>query len=399
MPPLSTFLKTKNEKSCEVVSTSFPPSLVLRGLNCLVENAKNDTTYKRNPSTLSHYRVLNINVTSAYDLFHQGAGLVRATSTKYALIGSINRDEQTKMSDDLLRGCELIGAATFVTLQESSGCSRAIRQYNQKAALSIYIATLRLIETFTPVIIDDSSESTITKITEVAKTKASSENSVGAQKCGALWESCDHILNKMLPRGNRNAMRREIFTWVREIDDTVEEFQDMIDLGPLENSKDVDGDADVEKYNFDFGNDQYSYTDMQIAKICLGLIKNSRGNMKIALETLDAIGDKVVPSIENDVNVEHLQSISVIYEHARRVGVGATDLGSVMYPPIDPKQSSHLRTEVLRQSNSVIEFQDFILSLSNMSRKITDLAIALRASVESEKKGFLGVFEKCQKGV
>jgi len=375
--------KEKGKKKNRIMlSNEDGAAMVSRGLNCLIENAKNDANCKRNPPHISHYRELPDNVKAAYAALSQGASLVRASATKYSLMGTINKDEQTVVGNDLLHGCELIGAGVHVTLQDSSGCSRAVRQYNQKAALNVYLATLRLVEVFNPEIRNQSSSTPVT-ITVVA---AAAENNIGAQKTGVVWESCDHILNKMLPQGNRNAIRRELFTWTRECNATMEEFQKMIDLGPRETDDDEVEDKDVDE----FDEDQYSECDFPIAVACLALIKNSRGNMKIALETLEAVAS------ETQDDDDYLTSIKTIHCYARRVGMGVTDLGSMIYPPLFPQQSSDLQAEVLRQVAAIVEFQDYILGLKKMSSKITELALTLKNAAENKRNDLTKALERCE---
>jgi hypothetical protein len=376
------------------MSTTNNTISVNQGLNHLIEHTKNDINYKKNPPHLSHYRVLPDNVKTAYDLLQQGAQLVRHTSTKYALIGAINMNEQATLGDDLLRGCELIGAAIHVTIQDSSGCSRAVRRYNQKAALAIFVATLRLVEAFHP---ETSSTTTAINITTV-RAVATAENNVGAQCTGAVWQACDHILNKMHPQGNRNAIRREIFTWTRECNDTMEEFQEMIDLGPREAGVVEDNAVEeVDEDDFD-DEDQYTDDDLPIAIACFGLLKNSRGNMKIALETLEAIGNKANnETLDDNNNDEYLESIAKVHEYARMVGEGVTDLGSVLYPPLIPSSTTdNLKNEIRKQVACIMEFQDYILGLENIPTNISELANTLLNAAETREREFFSALESCR---
>ena len=383
------------------MSTTSNTNSVKQGLNHLIEHTKNDINYKKNPPHLSHYRVLPDNVKTAYDLLQQGAQLVRHTSTKYALIGAINTDEQITLGDDLLRGCELIGAAIHVTIQDSSGCSRAVRRYNQKAVLAIFVTTLRLVEAFHPeTTTSTTATATAINITTV-RAVATAENNVGAQCTGAVWEACDHILNKLLPQGNRNAIRREIFTWTRECNDTMEEFQEMIDLGPREAGVVEDNAVEEEDEYDDFDDfddeDQYTDDDLPIAVACFGLLKISRGNMKIALESLEAIGNKANNETQDDnSNDEYLESIDKVHEYARIVGEGVTDLGSVLYPPLIPSSTTdNLKNEVRKQVASIMEFQDYILGLENIPTNISELANTLRNAAETREREFFSALESC----
>lgn len=382
---------------------------VASGLVILVNHAKKDLGLKKEPPFLSHYRVLPENLQTAYTLLVQGAQLVRATATKYALVGAIDTKDQGNLGTDLLRGCELVGAAAHVTMQDSNGCSRALREHTQKAALAIYIATLRLVEAFHPDVVNNKINNNNAPTATITLAVATKGNNVGAQKTGAVWEACDHIINKMLPKGNRNAMRREIFTWTRECNDTMEEFEELIELAPKDDDDNndeindeaeaVDDDDDEEDDYFggfdDDGEDQYPEKELPMARACLGLLKNSRGNMKIALETCEALGQL---EIESD-HETHLEAILTVHQHAKKVGEGVTDLGSLMYPPL-LAQSSDLTAGVIQQVTFIKEFQDYILgNLSESSMlpaKIIELANTLRNAAETKEKDFLNALESCK---
>ena len=356
---------------------------VVHGLTVLIAHTKRDISLKKEPPNLSHYRVLPDNLQTAYALLHQGATLVRATATKYALVGAIDTKDQGSLGTDLLKGCELIGAACHVTMPDPNGCSRALREYTQKAVLSIFVATLKLVEAFYPQLA--SSKQTISV--------ASKDNNVGAQRTGAVWEACDHILNKMLPQGNRNAMRRELFTLTRECNDTMEEFQELVELGPRDETEEQNVEQEEEEDDY-FGNDeddQYSELELPMAQACLGLLKNSRGNMKVALEACEALGKLEQESGESEKS-KHLRAILTTHGHAKKVGEGVTDLGSLLYPPLQP---SDLRDGLLQQAEFIVEFQDYLLGLEQpLPSNVTKLAQTLKTSTENKQRDFLEALEK-----
>jgi hypothetical protein len=336
---------------------------VIAALNRLIEMFKKDENANQSPPKLSHYREIPSDVQKAYELLLQGTSLIHGTSTKYTLVGKIVVDEQKKLAADLLRGCELVGAATYVFLQDGSGCSRAVRHSSVQALLSIFVNVLRLVESF--------------------EDRSAMDKNVGAQKTGAVWESCDKILNKFLPQGNRNAIRRELFTWTRECQDSMDEFQELIDEGPAE-----EGSGDMlEGENDDFfgdDDDQYSELEMPIAKACLGLLKCSRGSMKIALETCEDLGRKFAETKDE----KFLDFISEVHDHARPVGEGVTELGSLMYPPI-LYSTSDLEAQLNEQVEAITALQDYILGLEGLEQKEIELANILRNAAETRKKEFL----------
>lgn len=393
-------------------SQATSPASIARGLSVLIQHAKNEKSSASEPTFLSHYREIPENIVTAYGLTVQGAQLVKATATKYALIGAIDTKDQGSLGADLLKGCELIGAAIHATTRDSCGCARAVQHYNQKAALSVYIATLRLVQAFHPELVATSSGSsnpgaTITSTISAIGSKtvattgqiATKENTVGAQKTGAVWEACDHITNKMLPQGNRNAMRRELFTWTRECNDTMEEFEELIEMGPKEKDEgENDNEADEGYACFGGlgGDDQYSEEEMPIARACLGLLKNSRGNMKITMETCEALGKKLETDNTNEsqTNKEHLEAILKIHQHARKVGEGVTDLGSLMYPPLLPQSTDDLKSGVRKQVAFIVGFQDYILGLEpHTTAKITELSNTLKTAAQKREKEFLEALE------
>jgi len=296
-------------------------------LTRLADMLKNDENANKDPPRLSHFRDLPNSVTVAYDLLHQGAQMIHGTATKYTLVGKIDESEQKKLGADLLRGCEIIGAATNSLLQDSTGCSRAVRRATQRAALAIILNVIHLAASFSD--------------------HSALEENIGAQKTGAVWQSCDTILNKMLPMGNRTAIRRELFTWTRETNDSMEEFNEMVDRGPGETvEKEVEDELDGI-----FGDDdeQYPENDLPVAKACLGILKCSRGTMKLTLDVSEDYGKKFAETQDE----LYLDRIAELHAKARAVGEGVTNMGSLMYPPILP-DCKRLEESVQIQTDAVL---------------------------------------------
>jgi hypothetical protein len=348
-------MATKEANETESMSKNAE---VIESLKRLIDLLQHDGRDKQSAPSLSHYRQMPSDVKKAYELVLQGASVVHATSTKYTLIGKVAIGEQKKLASDLRSGCELIGAAIHVFFQDASGCSRSLRHSALRAALAIFINVLHLVESF--------------------EDGTAFEGNVGAQKTGAVWESCDTILNKLLPQGNRNAIRREIFTWTRECNDTMEEFQDMIDSGPAEVNDDSDADGENGDEDDFFGGDdqQYSEEELPLANACLGLVKCSRGCMKLTLEACEALG---ATEDESQIN-----SIAKLHELARSVGEGMTDLGTLMYPSLIPTITD-LKGEIRRQVESIIALQDFVLSLESLPPNVTELVNVLRKATETRE--------------
>mmetsp|Transcript_3479 Transcript_3479/g.8383 ORF Transcript_3479/g.8383 Transcript_3479/m.8383 type:complete len:202 (-) Transcript_3479:1910-2515(-) len=153
-----------------------------------------------------------------------------------------------------------------------------------------------------------------------------------------------------------------------------------------QDNDDDDEDDDEDDFFGDFGEDQYTDDDLPLAKACLGLLKNSRGNMKIAVEACEALGERVTGAQEDDESC--LDAILTVHEHAKRVGEGVTDLGSLMYPPLVPS-TANVEQGMRKQVAFIIEFQDCILGLQNMPTKIYDLANTLKTAAKTREKEFL----------
>merc|ERR1712038_1636606 len=114
------------------------------------------------------------------------------------------------------------------------------------------------------------------------------DDNVGAQKTGAVWSACDDILSK-LPRGNRACMRREIFTWVADCNETMQEFQDIVEHSSTTSVGDDDVDVDDEE---DFvSEERYSSKELGIAIASLALIKCSRGILGLVLKACECAGE------------------------------------------------------------------------------------------------------------
>uniref|UniRef100_A0A7S2UAH1 Cyclin-D1-binding protein 1-like N-terminal domain-containing protein n=2 Tax=Attheya septentrionalis TaxID=420275 RepID=A0A7S2UAH1_9STRA len=339
---------------------------------------------------LSHWRELTSEVEGAYQMLTGGAALVHSTSTKYTLVGKIDSVEGAKLSGDLLKGCELVGTATLVIFDPNVGCGQSMRCFLKRSSRSIVATVINLVTSF----VDGSAL----------------EEQVGAQKTGAVWSSCDAVAK--VPKGNRNAMRRDLFTWVMECNETMEEFQEMIDLGPAPQQTDASNqDADGESWD-DGDEDQYSDTELEVAKASLALIKCSRGTMSVVLKACECAGDEIVTSEGETLRKKAiLQWMSDLHAMSRIVGEGATDLGALLYPPMnfsptdegdgeasDIFQATTLGRQIATQAAAIEAVNAFILDSSpttedgssleslNLSEDVTSMAAKLRTAGESRKQ-------------
>ena len=383
------------EKRPDASSSSSSPQHIIDTIQTLSTMLQNDEKGKCNAPQLTHYRVIPNNVQQAYNVLQQGSTLIYSTSTKYTLVGKMVANEQYKLANDLLRGCELIGAATLSLLHDSSGCCRSVKHSAIRACLSIFVNVTRLIESF--------------------QDGSALVGNVGAQKTGAVWQSCDTILQKLLPIGNRTAIRRDLFTYTRDCNDTMEEFQELIDLGASSADGDVAGGGGGGETTERANNDQqYTEVELPIARACVGLIKCSRGCMKLSLETCEELGNKVTTSNDKS-NDEILNSIAHICDLANVIGVGVTDLGSLLYPPLISSSStrtttessdktsglflSELKQEVSKQVKAIILLNDYIISLQSLpSKSNIELAQTLRSAVQTRKQEADDAMLQAEKG-
>ena len=285
---------------------------------------------------LSHYRVLPQATKEAYEILEQGAALIHGTSTKYTLLGKLDTVEQTKMSHDLRQGCELIATACLVLHEKSTGSSLSLRKHVIQASRAIVASTTHLLEAYTH------------------GEALASQQDLGAQKTGAVWQMCSAVLDRKVPMGNRNAMRRDLLTYTIECQETMDEFQEVIEQGPAMESDDepkkkdiaatANGETEGDSWEAFLSGESQQYTtpkEMAVAQAALAILKISRGAIKLSLQACDAVGDPLKESApSNDEKPSaaeqhaRLEWMRLLHEECCAVGEGVTDLGTIMYPPL-----------------------------------------------------------------
>ncbi|EEC49136.1 predicted protein [Phaeodactylum tricornutum CCAP 1055/1] len=342
-----------------------------------------------NSPRITYYRSLPPVVSQAYDLLQQGAALVHGTSTKYTLVGKIDRSDQPNLAQDLLQGCQLIGTACIICHEPASGCGVSARSHILQAARAIVNTTLQLVLSF----IDESAL----------------EENVGAQKTGAVWSSCDVVLSKTVPLGNRNAIRRDLFTYIMECNETMTEFQDLIDLGPssaeevsANNHSETNehGIVEVEDDGWDAflqGQDsQFTMDELPVAVASLALVKCSRGSLNVTLQACEAAArdETSLAEFQEQGCQDRCDWICQLVEKARAVGDGMTDLGACMYPPLNldellaqiERQTTCIETVVLHILDAslvhgILELPDDVTEL--VSKVQSALATRQREALEA----------------
>jgi hypothetical protein len=359
---------------------------------------------KESAPILSHFRNMPEAVSQSYDLLEQGASLVHGTSTKYTLLGKLDVKEQTRMTQDLLNGCQLLATGCVVLHDNQTGCARSTRQHCKQAARSIVHTVIQLVQVW------------------VDEAASGEGNNLGAQKTGAVWEMCDKILQRKLPKGNRSSMRRDLLTYMRESMDTIEEFQEIVDAGP--SLKEEGGEEEEEEQegatsDDDWGDflggedNQYTTNDLPVATACLFLIKCSRGCLNLSLQAIEAVGEQLAeqqtctPGDENnkDADKAKLVVISRLHDLARLVGDGMTDLGASMYPPL---QLEALEAQVVRQADAMQAVLDLVMdgTLSETEagsvtlefpEDVNELLSKVREALQRRREESLGAIEACSK--
>lgn len=331
---------------------------------------------------LRHWRNIPADIMGAYQMLHDGAQLIKTISTKYTLMGKISIEDGSQFATELRQGCELLSTAAFLVHNPNSGCARSTRRLVKQRCLAVVQSVTTLMESFV--------------------SSRALEGNVGAQLTGAVWHSCEEIMEKT-PKGNRACMMKELFTWVKECNETMEEFEELIGLGPLEEKivgEEDNDEAVAEGYSKwdEFceklgTGEHYAKDEMPIVKACLALIKCSRGIIGLSLKALECAGSAVEchgeASDENEGKVSrdsvtdsshHLlvfQWMGNLHETCRMIGEGVTNLGCALYPPLnlslandsnddDNDDESWTRTEIGKQ---VIIQRDWLLSAARVIDK------------------------------
>lgn len=269
--------------------------------------SSNEQEQQSEQQTIGYWRSLPTEVTAAYQLLADGAEYIHATSTKYALVGKVDSHEGGSLALELRKGAQLIGTGTLLLFSPECGSSRSLRHYVKQSSRAVISSLLSLVRVY-----EDGS----------AQGNPNYGNNVGAQKTGAVWSACDGLRLK-LPKGNRAAMRRELMIWVRDCNESIEEFDEMLALGPRED----DGDEEEE---------QYSESEMKIARAAVNIMKCSKNILGLVLKVCECVGESLDESQTGDENnKELLQLITDMHEVARRIGEGVTNFGVMLYPPLE----------------------------------------------------------------
>lgn len=319
---------------------------------------------------LNHWKDIPDDLQQAYKLLNDGAELVKSTATKYTLIGKISVDDGSQRCNDLRQGCEIIATGALLIHEPSYGCARPTRHYVKQHSRSIVASVKSLIESF------------------VTNQALLPNSNIGAQKTGAVWNSCDGLLSQ-LPKGNRICMRREIFTWAGDCNETMEEFQELLNLDVRQDEGGKDDGEEANCNNDDGDNDGWDdfcenigtgdgYTEQEkpIAAACVALIKCSRGVLNLTMKACEVAGSQSL-SNNNESNEARQRSlwqwISDLHEIARFIGEEVTELGSLLYPPLN----IDLTTETISSQDG-----ENLLNKTNIGRQVLIQKMSLMKAID-----------------
>jgi len=335
---LADTLAKLDETSVHDADTANSEECIEEKVAALNISTSSSTLTKLPTIPISYWRTLPQSVESAYQLLNDGANYIHATSTKYTLVGKVDTQEGSNLAVELRKGAELIGTGTLLLYSKQYGSSRSLKHYIKQYSRSVIASVLSLIKSF-----EDG----------LSQGQANDGNNIGAQKTGAVWAACDKLTNT-LPKGNRAAMRRELMVWIKDCNESIEEFEEVLELGPRD-----DNSNNEEEEEEMMDEEQYTEKEMSVARASVNLMKCSKNLLTLVLKTCECVGeyvdkipasDDTAASEDNDTTQQQqvndkkrqeiLQWISNLHEMARTVGEGVTNVGILLYPPLDKATAS-----------------------------------------------------------
>ena len=303
---------------------------------CASELSLDEQRNSQQSIQIKHYRTQPPSLVEAYTLLQTGAQYIHATSTKYTLVSKIDyQTEGGNLATELRKGAELLATATLSIFSPETGCGPSTKKYVKQFTRGVIASLISLITAF-----EDGSALIGGK-----------DNQIGPQKTGAVWSACDAF--QQLPKGNRNSMRRETMTWIRDCIESISEFEEMMALGEREDCEGEEEMMDEEMYTAD---------EKKVVKASVNVMKCSKNVLGLILKACDCIGDvaektsdmqKQDNEISRNQRLEMLQWISELHEQARSLGVGVTDFGILLYPPLD--QTSASKSNLNQQLNDQLQ--------------------------------------------
>ena len=330
--------------------------------------------------TITHYRTQPQSLVEAYTLLQTAAQYIHATSTKYTLVSKIDYQiEGGNLATELRKGAELLATATLAIFSPETGCGPSTKKYVKQFTRGIVASLISLITAF-----EDGSALIGGK-----------DNQIGPQKTGAVWSACDAF--QQLPKGNRNSMRREVMTWIRDCIESIAEFEEMMALGERE---DCEGEEEEM-----MDEEMYTADEKKVVKASVNVMKCSKNVLGLILKACDCIGDVAEnvndtqqqgDGISHNQRSEMLQWINQLHEQARSIGEGVTDFGILLYPPLEQTNASE-SNDLVQQLNAQLHsleqcvncIHEPCMPISNvsmksfMSEEVVEAVEKLRNGVEA----------------
>lgn len=342
-------------------------SVLLLALIRLAEALTQLTHNKESNEIISHWRILPPLVKSAYQMLDDACVLLTNTATKYVLVAkaaaktntpktlasssSTNDNDDSavnELASELLKGSEMIGAATYILYSDCDcGSSNALRKYIKQYSRGVVHSVVSLVQYFEESLVYTT---TTTATTAISSTK--DDKDAAAQKAGAIWDACDKI-HTVLPRGNRNAIRRDVLNWGKDCNVTIEEFDELLlqSVNKKDCNSNNENDNDNINDNDGMENDDneimYTAPEIKIVHASINVIKCSKNVLNLILTTCEYMGaqcvDALLPNTASDDDkytalTQHNMAlcwITNLHALANTIGEGVTELGVLLYPPLD----------------------------------------------------------------
>jgi methyl-accepting chemotaxis protein len=269
------------------------------------------------------------------------------------LVSKIDYEKEGgNLAVELRKGAELIATATLAIFSAETGCGPSVKRYTKQYARGVVASLIALITSFH----------------DGSALVGGKENQLGPQKTGAVWSACDAI--QQLPKGNRNAMRRECMVWIRDCMESIAEFEEVMALGERE-----DGDEE----------EMYTAEEMKIVKASVNVMKCTKNVLGLVLKACDCVGDYLEnskidePAIDatttQDQKSEILQWIHQLHELARAIGEGVTDLGILLYPPLDLGNNASKSSLANQVNDQLQSLEGCVTSINEASTPISNMSM------------------------
>jgi hypothetical protein len=343
-----------------------------------LDRGGNNGTSGNEVESMSHWRTLPPLVKSAYQMLDDACSLLSNTATRYVLVAKAaaaaakttpqkptsssssssnnsnnNNNDDTagvnELASELLKGSEMIGAATYILYSDvDCGSSDALRKYIKLYSRGVVLSVVSLVQYVEGSLYTTTTAAT-TKTTIISTATKDDDKDAAAQKAGAVWDACDKI-NTVLPRGNRNAVRRDVLNWAKDCNVTIEEFDELLSQSVNKNDCAANNNSSNENDDgMENDDDEIMYTapEMKIVHASINVIKCSKNVLNLILATCEYIGancvDALLPNTASDDDKYTaltqrnmaLRWITNLHILANTIGEGVTELGVLLYPPLD----------------------------------------------------------------